>query len=230
MKNLKPTILFLFVCLILSTNAFAQSEQPLQGVIQQISGNVEIKLPGAESFVAAQIGDNINQNTIVSTGLKSFAIIEIGNSSITIRPITRLTLLEIHSNENIETLNVNLQSGRIRVEVNPPAGRQASFSVRSPESVASVRGTSFEFDTRNLYVSNGIVGFSGNRGQQVQVKTGDDTRITADGKAVNPTEEKLANLMPPMPVGMDIVGTLESSPAGTGVIIALRLGPWLGLD
>jgi hypothetical protein len=219
MKKLILTIIFLYA----SIGAFAQSEQPLYGIIKEITGTVEIKTPDTESFVKAKEGDKLDQYTVISTSFKSFAIIEIGSASIIVRPITRLTLFELKADRNTETLNVNLQSGRIRVEVNPPAGRQASFSVQSPMSVASVRGTNFEFDTRNLYVNSGTVNFSGNRGQQVPVKFGNETRITVDDKAVNPNEEKITNLLPPMPVGMDIIGTFDSSPTGTGVIVAFRL-------
>jgi hypothetical protein len=69
------------------------------------------------------------EDTVVSTGFKSTALIEVGSTVITVRPLTRLTLTEIRASSESESLNVNLQSGRIRVDVNPPAGAKASMAV-----------------------------------------------------------------------------------------------------
>jgi hypothetical protein len=63
------------------------------------------------------------------------------------------------------------------VDVNPPAGTKASLSVNSPTATASVRGTSFEFDTRNLRVNSGTVHFMGNWDYEVAVKEGNTSRI-----------------------------------------------------
>ncbi|MDR3020663.1 MAG: FecR family protein [Treponema sp.] len=227
MKKNYLVSLFLVVCFgTLSQSVFAQNEfanEPLFAVIQELSGTVEIKSPNTNAFTAAQIGDKLNQDTLISTGFRSYAIIAIGNTSITVRPISRLTLLELHSAENIETMNVNLQAGRVRVDVKPPAGRRASFSVQSNMAVASVRGTSFEFDTRNLYVSDGTVNFAGNRGQQVPVRAGSENRITADGSAANPIEEKLAGLLPPSPPGAEGSSGLAGAPVKPGINISLGL-------
>ena len=71
----------------------------------------------------------------------------------------RLTLTEVQASGGEEKLNVNLHAGRVRVDVNPPAGAKASMSVSSPNATASVRGTSFFSDTRNLQVEQGTVLF-----------------------------------------------------------------------
>jgi len=44
-----------------------------------------------------------------------------------------------------------------------------------------VRGTSFEFDTRNLRVHNGTVAFMGKWGYQVSVQEGQASVVTASG-------------------------------------------------
>jgi len=81
---------------------------------------------------------------------------------------------------------MNLQSGRVRVDVNPPAGTKASLSISSPTATASVRGTSFEFDTRNLRVNSGTVIFMGKWGYQVSVQEGRTSVVTASGTAAAP--------------------------------------------
>jgi len=174
------------------------------GLIRELSGTVEIKAPGSASFVAAKAGDQLSQETVISTGFKSTALVAIGSSLITVRPLTRLTLMEIGSSSGVETLNVNLQAGRVRVDVSPPAGTRASMSVSSPVATASVRGTSFEFDTRNLYVNQGRVSFMGSQGKRgAQVNAGFSSSVDENGKVADPIAVKNSRLKPPAPAGTD---------------------------
>jgi hypothetical protein len=200
---------FLAFCfLIISSLAFAQN-----GVIKELSGTVELKKPGSEVYVPAKAGDILSQSTLISTGFKSTALIQVGSAQLTVRPLTRLTLTEITAASQAETLNVNLQAGRVRVDVKPPAGTRASATVTSPSATASVRGTSFEFDTRNLFVNNGTVSFKGSRGAGMLVNGGSSSQIGSEGKAANPIEIANSNLKPAVPVGADsVTGGIESSP------------------
>jgi len=194
---MRKTVLAFFL-MITGMGVFAQ-----KGTIRELSGTVELKNPGAANYVSAKIGDMVNQETVVSTGFKSTTLIQVGSALLTVRPLTRLTLTEINASSGAETLNVNLHAGRVRVDVNPPVGSKTSMSVSSPSATASVRGTSFEFDTRNLYVNHGTVSFKGNRGAGMLVSTGSSSLIKADGKAENPFEIKNGKLRPPAPVGSD---------------------------
>jgi hypothetical protein len=171
------------------------------GIIRELSGTVELKNPGAADYVPAKTGDTVSQKTVISTGFKSSTLVQVGSAVLTVRPLTRLTLTEISAASGAETLNVNLQAGRVRVDVNPPAGTRAAMSVSSPSATASVRGTSFEFDTRNLYVNHGTVSFKGSRGSGVLVSAGSSSQVQTDGKAVHPVETKIGNLRPHAPVG-----------------------------
>jgi len=193
--------MFVFFLMIMGMGVFAQN-----GTIKEMSGTVELKNPGAADFVPAKAGDRVSQQTVVSTGFKSTALLEVGGAVLTVRPLTRLTLTEISASSGSETLNVNLQSGRVRVDVNPPAGTKANMSVKGPTATASVRGTSFDFDNRSVYVNHGKVSFKGNRGAGVIVSAGSSSQINDDGKAANPVETQNRNLLPPSPVGSDTGG------------------------
>jgi len=173
------------------------------GTIRELSGTVEIKKPEASNYVAAKAGDQISQDTIISTAFKSIAMVEIGSAAIMVQPLTRMSLTEISTSTNSETINLNLHTGRVRVDVNPPAGKKASMTVSSPSATASVRGTSFDFSTENLYVQHGSVGFTGNRGKSLLVNTGSDSQVKKDGSVGDPLENRSARLLPPLPVGMD---------------------------
>jgi len=205
-------IVLTFYLMITGIIVFAQT-----GTIREISGTVELKKTGTVDFIPAKTGDIVNQETVISTGFKSTAIVQIGSNMLTIRPLTRLTLTEITAASGSETLNVNLQAGRVRVDIKPPAGTKASTSVSSPSATASVRGTSFEFDTRNIFVNDGTVSFRGSRGAGTLVNAGSSSKIKSDGKAAHPIEVSNQSLRPSAPVGydnggenIDITSSLES--------------------
>jgi hypothetical protein len=199
------------VLVLAAACAFAQS-----GVIKELSGTVEVKGAGAAAFSPAKTGEQVKEDTIVSTGFKSTALIEIGSTVIAVRPLTRLTLKEIKASQGSESLNVNLQSGRIRVDVNPPAGAKAAMAVVSPSATASVRGTSFEFDTRNLRVNSGNVIFKGVRSQGTLITAGFATTTDLNGVAVNPLDFGMDAFKPQTPVGTQPSALPAAIPANIG--------------
>jgi hypothetical protein len=139
---------------------------------RDLSGAVEIKAPGSSEWVKAAAGDRIEKQTIISTGFRSSALVVIGESLITVRPVTRLSLEEIMSNQQDEQIRISLQAGRIRAEVQPPSGGKTSFTIQSGVVTASVRGTAFEFDTERLWVDEGRVAYSLASGGETLVPPG----------------------------------------------------------
>ena len=215
-------ILFVLTLVFFATTSFAQN-----GVIKELVGTVEIKAAGSANFVAATAGAQVAQDTVISTGFRSSAIIEVGSSIITVRPLTRLSLTEIQTTAATENINVNLQAGRVRVDVNPPAGARANLSVTGPTATASVRGTSFEVDTRNVFVGHGIVSFRGNnsRTQEFVVFGGDTSSVTPGGTVQDPITTAINAISPPrpdagVPSGIDTSNTRPRTPVanpGVGV-------------
>jgi len=205
MKKAISAILLAGLCVCV----FAQN-----GVIKELSGTVELKHAGAAGYVAATAGAQVKADTIISTGFKSTALLEIGSAVIAVRPLTRLTLTEISASQGMETLNMNLQAGRVRVDVNPPAGAKASLSVSSPTATASVRGTSFYFDTMNVNVREGTVAFKGNKGYTVQVGAGSFSGVGAYNIATGAQTVSNAGLVPQSPPG---AGATTGNTGGTGI-------------
>jgi len=179
-------LVILFLVFLIPIYIFGQN-----GVITQINGTVELKHSGSDNYVIANVGNTVNNDTIIFTGVRSSAIIQIGNTYITVRPITRLTLREIHSSSNEETLNVSLQTGRLRVDVSPPAGTRSFTTIQTPSATASVRGTVFNIDTRTLMVEQGSVSYKGNRGYAIQANAGTISTVTASGTATAPAAVSL---------------------------------------
>ena len=186
-----------FLTVLIIQGAFSQN-----GVIRELTGTVEIQQAGSAAFVAASTGTSVSPNTVISTGFRSTAIIEVGSSVVTVRPLTRLTFAEIRTMNNDENVSMNLQTGRVRVDVNPPAGTRTNFNVSSPSATASVRGTSFEFDTVNITVDEGRVVFSGTSGgPAVLVTAGNTTFSDSYGKPADPVEVAISSMAPIAPIG-----------------------------
>ena len=178
---MKRMVFFTLLLAVVCFSGFAQN-----GVIREFTGEVELKRAGSSSFVKAKPGDTVSADTIISTGFKSAAVIEVGNSTIAVRALTRLSLSEIQSTSDTETLNLKLQTGRVKVDVKPPVGTKANCTVQGPSSTASVRGTSFEIDSFSLKVLEGSVAFRGKSGKNIIIPSGMTSTLDGDGRAVDP--------------------------------------------
>jgi hypothetical protein len=200
-------LLFVTIFILTGFYAFAQD-----AFIDQLAGTVEIKHSKETSFTAAKKGDVLFQDTVISTKFRSYAIVKIGGTTISVRPLTVLSLAEIQKLDESETVNVSLHMGRVRVDVKPPAGTKAIITVSSPTATASVRGTNFEFDINNLYVNEGTVSFAGANGQTVLVGEGGTSRADRTGQVSNPWDNRKADLMPPSLIGTG-ANEMPASPA-----------------
>jgi hypothetical protein len=186
-----------FVFVLLLAGIAGAVAQEGQAVILEVQGTVEVQDGASAEWRAAVPGDSIGKNAVISTGFKSTALISLGNSRLSVRPLTRLTLEELVQRDNSETVRLHLRTGRVRAEVKSPAGLQTDFTVRSLIATASVRGTDFEFDTRRLYVNAGRVLLEHNSGQMVFVDAGRRSYVDESGQRVIPPFEAEAALLTP---------------------------------
>ena len=128
----------------------------LTATITEVAGKVECKLPGKE-WQSAKTGDVLPAGSLISTGFKSTAILNTEAATLTVKPVTRLSLEELVKSEGTTKTQMFLMAGRVRAEVTPKDGEKAEFKIKSPTATASVRGTGFEFDGQNLFVDHGTV-------------------------------------------------------------------------
>jgi hypothetical protein len=157
--------------------------------IQDLTGTVELKAAGAVVWIAARRGARISKDTMISTGFKSTALIALENSTLIVRPLTRLSLEDLQNVQGNESVRLNLQTGRVRAEVKPAAEGKIDFIVRSPTATASVRGTSFDFDGVDLSVDEGRVYVTGKDGLGVYVGAGHGSASDPEtGRTAGPAE------------------------------------------
>ena len=191
------------------------------GFIKQLAGTVEIKRPGEGAFTPAKALDAVAMDTVISTGFHSIALVSLGSSLITVKPLTMLTLAAISAQAAEERIELRLHAGRVRVDVKPPEGFKTDLTVGSSFATTSVRGTSFEFDTRNLYVSEGTVAFRGTAGGTRRLRAGDRSVVDDAGKAEDPLAAAAAELNPAAPAGIEAGRTPEMPVTDVEFIITL---------
>jgi hypothetical protein len=150
----KKTILFFILLVSLVGHSFLSAQS--RAIVKEITGKVEVKLPNRD-WAPASVGLPLPAGTIISTGFKSSAVIEMDASVLTVKQLTRLTLEELFRKDNEVNTRVYLRAGTIEADVKPTEGLTHNYRLRSPVTTASVRGTRFPFEIKRLFVKKGIV-------------------------------------------------------------------------
>ncbi len=178
----------LVAMLVLAAASLAAQER---AVIKEISGKVEVKLPGKD-WAPAAVNQEIRKGDMLSTGFNSFLALDLGSSRIQMKPLSRMTLDELVKSEGTAKTAVNLRVGRVKVQVDKVDGLKHDFTVKTPVSTAAVRGTEFDFDGVRLSVLSGLVAFSNAQGQGRTVAGGESSSISGSGAPGAPADEALA--------------------------------------
>ena len=201
---MKNHALALSLFIFISPSIFPQ----VQAVIRELAGTVEIMRPGSDTWVAASRGQVLDEDTVISTGFRSTAVIALGSSLVTLRPLSRLTVTELSRIQETERVDLNLQTGRVRAEVTAPEGGRTEFNVRSTQATNSVRGTVFEFDTLGLVVLEGTVDFTGVFGPTHLIDAGSFSQVNEyGGRASLPTWGGVAvEPRPDLPIASEVIG------------------------
>jgi hypothetical protein len=151
--------MFIFFLLLLIVSASALFGAAQNAVVVSASGKVEYKAEGA-AWTAANKGTEIPLGSTISTGFNSNAVIEMGSSTLEVKPLTRMRLDKLAEQDGVVSTDLFLRVGRVKAEVKAIEGLQHNFTLKSPVTTASVRGTGFDFDSVNLRVRNGVVKMS----------------------------------------------------------------------
>ena len=182
-------ILILCIAVVSSLSAAV-----LTATVTEVAGKVECKLPGT-NWRAAKTGDVLPAGSLISTGFKSTAILKTESATLTVKPVTRLTIEELIKSEGTTKTQMFLMTGRVRAEVTPKEGEKADFKVKSPTATASVRGTGFEFDGQNLLVDHGAVQFESETGIGISqiVAVGEFSTVSQTGTVTTPVAVVMNN-------------------------------------
>lgn len=168
---LPVVLIFLFAATTPSLHA------QLTASVTRVKEKVELRHPGGP-FIPARVGSRVNTNTLISTGFRSSAILSLERSGlIEIKPLTRLTLIELSEREHTTTTNLKLDVGRVRAKVQTAEGLHHDFHLLTTNSVASVRGTDFEGDGEEWTCYEGKVVIIDLVGRETTLLEGQSTEV-----------------------------------------------------
>lgn len=175
------------ILILCTAGIFSAAAAPLTATVTEVAGKVECKLPGND-WKTAKVGDTLPAGSLISTGFKSTAILKTESATLTVKPVTRLSLEELIKSEGTTKTQMFLMTGRVKAEVTPREGEKAEFKVKSPTATASVRGTGFEFDGQNLLVDHGAVQFESGTGMGIPqiVASGEFSAVSQTGTVTAP--------------------------------------------
>lgn len=128
--------------------------------VKEFFGKVKVKYDGDSSWSSIEVGLELPDNTLVSTGFNSQIVLDLGNSTLDVLPLTRMTISEITESSDTIKTSLILQGGKIKADVGKVEGKVNDFLIKSPVATASVRGTAFEFSGNTLKVIRGEVAFT----------------------------------------------------------------------
>ncbi len=213
-------LFFLLMLGILSPITTAAQE--LSAVVKEFSGKVEVKQPG-QSWQPVTLNMSIATGATVSTGFASRLLLALGQTEISVRPLTRMVLRELIKKESTNTTSLALRVGKVNIKVKAATGEKNDFTIAGPASTAAVRGTDFDFDVNiddRTTVYEGVVsvtaGITGHRWTLFPGEILDTNGVTS-------------NYVRPV-VGPPQNDLLTSALRSEGIFAQGGLPGWLGLN
>ncbi len=171
--------LALFILLTFTDSAFAYT-----GKITKVKGSVLLINGRARSY--ARVGSTVRRGTIIKTGFRSYAYLKIRNTYSRVGQLSRVQVARLapRTRTHPSRVQLNLRRGKLRAIVSKlkKRGRFTSFKVRTPVSVASVRGTEIEvshgpgFGTLVKFIT-GYGAFASILNQSRSIKKGQQSRV-----------------------------------------------------
>jgi hypothetical protein len=177
-------VIFLYA-VILNYNCAAQ---PPARIID-MTGLSEVKRQDGENWDSAALDMILNEGDVVTTSFESTMIIAVGESTVTLYPLTSVQIKTLDEKKDragylYERVVFFLLTGKINGHILPPMNGETNFSIQSDYALCLVKGSAFEFDTRNISVLNGNVFLTANNGQRFFMNKGETLHIDIFGHAV----------------------------------------------
>lgn len=186
---MKKLIIIISVMLFISLTINAKI------TIKSLTGYVQTKKDSNSNWANAKAGEVLQPGFYISTGFNSTAVIQTDNAQITVKPLSQMTIASLVSTEKQKTTDVQLNYGKIEANVDTSKSKdtQTLFKVRSANTTASVRGTTFIFSDKTLEVMKGSVFFITNNGFTTIADQFEKASLNDDGSTNTPFNNLLQN-------------------------------------
>jgi len=177
MKKTAIAILVVVALVVVAGTVSAQTSV----VLSSVTGKVEIQNPGETAWQAATAGAEVPLRATISTGFDGRAVLQMGASTVTVGPVTRLRIDELSMQNNVVKTNLVMPVGRIRAVVKSTGGAKNDFTVRGALSTAAVRGTGFDTDGVRTNVFDSTVSLFSLSGIGIDVHSGESGFVPGGG-------------------------------------------------
>lgn len=152
--------------------------------IVSVDGTVRVSDSGG-AWQQVEAGVTLEPGDLIATGFRGQAVISIGRSEVDVEPLSQVSIAELTERETVDRTRLSMPFGTVRARVRSTEGRGSDFSVISPVSTASVRGTDFVYDGISLRVTKGDVAIENLVGQTHSVRAGQESRAYANEPIVS---------------------------------------------
>lgn len=175
---------------------------PVQAKVSKLSCTQLTEIRGDQSR-PLRLDDLVDQGTVLRVPSACQAVLSIEGAGMLSLPAgasLRLAVLRRNALEPSPEVQIELLDGRINIEVQRRGLKDAPFNVRTPTSVAGIRGTVFRIDfdgqsrQTRVEVTQGVVGARGlKEAKEALVGAGQGVVITAEGRTLD------VETLPPLP-------------------------------
>jgi hypothetical protein len=119
---MNKTLIILLIFLVAGASLFSQS----QAVLKEATGKVELQEPQGP-WRTARVGTEISLGTTISTGFNSAAVLELGNSVLRVKPLTRMRVDQLLEQGGTVQTDLFLRVGKVNAEVKSVTGLKQDF-------------------------------------------------------------------------------------------------------
>lgn len=191
----------------------------LDGIVMEVLGKVEKQVDN--SWIALKKGDVLVPGDIVSTGFKSEAVISIGESVITVKALTRMTIEQLYEKNKNHVSSIYLDVGSVSADVKPVTNKRVGFTVKTPAVTASVRGTAgIVYAYGKVEGIRGKWGLSAPQPKLINLDRGDVVALTESVEnqtmeGIELNQEQLENVVEEID---ELLESMLSAPAGVAEV------------
>lgn len=136
MKGTKISIVAVFFAALLCANVFAED---FKAEVLSVTGKVDC-MKGSQ-WTPVKTGDFLLRGDVIQTGFRSELVLKIEGSTVTVSPLTRMSVEMLNAQEDKDNTSLYVATGSVVSDVNKNNNRKVGFTVRAPVATASVRGT-----------------------------------------------------------------------------------------
>ena len=108
-------------------------------VVESVKGEAAYK--AGKQWLPLAKGQTLPEGTKISTGVKSWAVLNIDGDSLRIEQLTMMKIFKNQTNANNKNTHIGLKHGGLKARISKIGTLKTSFKITTPVATSSVRGT-----------------------------------------------------------------------------------------